>query len=156
VTPARRQTPRRCCLASERFSMRSPRSLSTLRQYSNSRRRTGSRTLFSSWPTKLSTSRSRTASSITQWARVRACRIRLSTVALLRTCRVTADLSPYPTRWNCAYLPAFQRLSRRHGRLTTHSFPRMPSWEATHTGTLSARESASRGQGTFVECTDQP
>jgi hypothetical protein len=32
----------------------------------------------------------------------------------------------------------------------------MPSWDATHTGTLSARECGSRGQGTFVECTDQP
>ena len=81
-------------------------------------------TLFGSWPTKLSTSRSRTAPSITQWARVRACRIRLHTsVALRRTRRVTADLGPYPHQSELCVPVSVRRLTRRSGRLTTHSFP---------------------------------
>jgi hypothetical protein len=76
------------------------------------------------WPTTLSTSRSRTASSITQWTRVRACRIRLPTsVALRRTCGVTAGLRPCPHQSKLCIPASVQRLSRRHGRLTTHSFP---------------------------------
>jgi hypothetical protein len=106
----------------------------------------------------LSTSRSRTASSITQWTRVRACSIRLPTsVALPRTCGVTAGLSPCPPpSRNCAYLPASSGYRVVMDVLTTDTFPANALVDVTLTGRLSARESASRGQGTFVECTDQP
>ncbi len=53
------------CLARTPCSIWSPRPLSTLRQYSNARCKTGSVTPLSRCPTMLSTSRSRAASSST-------------------------------------------------------------------------------------------